>query len=126
MSTNETTWTQESLFNRERFEAWLTGLAESRTINYRSVEDCVVCSFIKETTSAQLPYTGSNDVSIIQGVWRENFRMPQWLDNLLDDMRQCGEPSTALTKKSILAAYLKQFPESTPVIEPVEVKGVAV
>lgn len=80
-------WTTETLFNRERFEAWLANQPGEREFDYGSNDNCLVCNFIKETTGIKSPRVGHNYArkAVIDDA---RIGFPQWLfDTTVETMK---------------------------------------
>lgn len=106
------TWTTETLFNRETFEAWLQNQPGERRFDYLDIHDCLACSFIKETTNYPLLNCGS--------VWAigkalDRVAIPDWLVTLL-----AKKENYIFTASEIVAAYQKLYGIDLTPSEPVE------
>ncbi len=94
----------KNMINRELFEAWLLSQPRERTYNYMNCNDCLLCKFIKETTSCQSVHAGGCTITINEAC----VTLELWLANLLG-----GHSLRGLTDFGrIQDAYLKLFPDT--------------
>lgn len=116
-------WNQNNLFNRERFEAWLSVQPDAREFDYCDNTGCAGCCFIKETTGAYLRSMSSGTVYI--GEWKQ-IGIPDWLFYLLRMARNItGVHRNIFIASELKRAYAQMFPEqeiSVPINQQTSVK----
>ena len=105
----------------ERFEAWLSTVPDDYEIDYGSTEDCVVCQFVKATTSERFPTCGPFSLNL----WNESHyvglkqseQFPEWLYNLLWNVRITYGGNPIITGRKLRAEWRKLFPDHEPLQE---------
>ena len=99
--------------NRETFEAWLFAQPLEREFNYMSCSNCVVSSFIKETTSYRNPSCGGSYFRLKK---EEDIFEPipfeDWLNNLLFRARLDEGYTNTISIKLLQKIYKELFPTS--------------
>lgn len=117
--------------SRERFEAYIFNQPLDRTYNYFDQRGCVLCCFIRETTSLKNPRVGGFDYyenctseeTRMEMIGKPGTRLPDWFVLLMID----GETRHNLTIANMQARYIELFGNPfPPTPEPEQVKTVIV
>lgn len=107
--------TDQTIINREHFEAWLYAQPDSRPYDYMEGQPdskigCVLCNYIREATNHKYFMVGGQYLTM-NGT---NGRMPEWTLSLVNSsVVQCGS-----TFKVVKDHYTSLFGHNTPEIEP--------
>lgn len=102
-------WTADSLFNKERFEAWLATQPAQREFDYMDIRGCALCAFVKENTSIKDFSAGSENVSVWNGCGRHNIPIPEWIVSLIKEARIHNKDICHFSISNLRTAYHKLF-----------------
>lgn len=93
---------------QEHFEAWLFAQPNSRRWDYCDGQNCVIASFIKETTAITEPLVNSKEwwMDIKDLYVKDGFPIPLWLYNTL------VSGSTIIQATHLKARYRQLFPDT--------------
>lgn len=103
-------WTTDTLFSRERFEAWLAEQPGEREFDFVMPHGCAAASFVRETSDLQSASAGGNYIR--PGVGREDcILFPRWLYTLLFQVRVLpdGDMKREFTIAQLRTTYHKLF-----------------
>lgn len=103
-------WNQETLFNRERFEAWLSVQPDASEWDYAAATGCACCSYIKETSNYDLLCVDPS--SVLGKNYSPSVNLPNWMYDLLVLARTItGSHKQIFTASELKRAYAQMFPE---------------
>lgn len=114
---------ERELIPQEHFEAWLMAQPRDRVIESGNVNDCFICSFLKETGRTKTPVMSYYE-AIIDG---HKFSLPQWIKSLiyyaeLRDIAIAGKRNSPVTSGDMQDRYSRIFPSAIPT-KTMEVEG---
>jgi hypothetical protein len=93
----------------ETFEAWLFAQPDEREWNYMDGHKCMICSFIKETSSAKDPGVGGS----YYRVNGEHKPLPRFLHNRFEyGLLSTSSHGVVFSAKTMKERWLKMFPET--------------
>lgn len=105
--------------NRERFEAWLFSQPGDRSWNFHDTQQCVLCSFIKETTNHLRPIVGG--LWLTTSIGGSNVEIDEWVKVILRTRNEFGIVSAG----NMQQRYRELFPETEIEIQKTEQKEIA-
>lgn len=114
---------ERELIPQEHFEAWLMAQPRDRVIESGNVNDCFICSFLKETGRTKTPFM-TYDNALIDG---HKFSLPQWIKSLInfDQLKYiaiAGKRNSPVTAGDMQDRYNRIFPSAMPT-KTMEVEG---
>lgn len=92
----------KSIITKAKFKAWARRQPDERQWNYYNNYDCVVCSFVKETTGAKKVYASGFSFNLGKYGDTTSIPIPDWL---LESITRLIKPSIIFTG----AALKKEF-----------------